>query len=161
MLQLVLTYTPVSEGHHDLPLFLNINSGKHLQLRLTGTTVPWELQAPMLLPSDQHFMLQPAPIGEWDPPLQCYTLRNAGPATLCYSLDISPLKQLAKDNYNFDVMRYMGGAPLKGMHDQLVDSTGINYVDLSTAHHPSLLIRFVLVVMTLLYTHCILHTWQV
>lgn len=76
--------------------------------------VPPTAQLPLLLPCDREFHLGAAPIGDAEPPLQTHTLRNAGPAALRYCLDVAPLRPLARDNYGFEVVRYMGGAPLKG-----------------------------------------------
>lgn len=76
--------------------------------------VPPTAQLPLLLPPGGAFHLAPAPIGDSEPPLQTHALRNGGPAPLRYSLDVSPLAGLAAGSYGFEVLRYMGGAPLEG-----------------------------------------------
>jgi hypothetical protein len=65
-------------------------------------------------PRDLSLYLAPAPIGEAEPPLQARALRNGGPAPLEYRLDLAPLAELTKSNYGFEVLRFMGGAPLAG-----------------------------------------------
>jgi len=76
--------------------------------------VPPRAQLPLLLPLDTNFAFTPTPIGETQPVLQAYTLRNGGPAPLSYSLDVFPLATLAKDSFGFEVLRYAGGASLTG-----------------------------------------------
>lgn len=60
------------------------------------------------------FALAPAPLGEREPPLQTVALRNGGPGALDYEIDAAPLAEVARGSYGFEVLRYAGGAPLRG-----------------------------------------------
>jgi hypothetical protein len=51
------------------------------------------------------------PLGEQDPPLQAYTLRNGGQSPLSYSFDLSALEQLQQENYGHAVLTLADGEP--------------------------------------------------
>lgn len=68
---------------------------------------------------DLPFQLAPVPIGECDPPRQTYSLRNGGPAELPFSIDITPLQQLTKLCYGYEVMTSLGPTPGDGLHHML------------------------------------------
>jgi hypothetical protein len=82
--QVCFTFHPVQEGCYQLPLFLRVKDGKQLQLQLNGRAVAPCAQLPLLVRGGQSCVLSPAPLGDLEPPLQCYTLRNGGPAPLHY-----------------------------------------------------------------------------
>eukprot|EP00879_Flechtneria_rotunda_P014773 GHRR01015437.1.p1 GENE.GHRR01015437.1~~GHRR01015437.1.p1 ORF type:complete len:1087 (+),score=398.72 GHRR01015437.1:1465-4725(+) len=113
--QVHVTFNPVVEGFFQLPLFLRIKDGKHLQLQLSGQAVPASAQLPLTIKGSNSCVFAACPLGELDPPLQCYELRNGGPAPLHYMLDISPLQRLAKQNYSAEVIKFAGGSPLEGV----------------------------------------------
>jgi hypothetical protein len=76
-----------------------------------ATVVPPDARTP---PRCLAFRLAPAPLGDAEPPLQAVALRNPGPTPLEYALDVTPLAELARGSYGFEVLRYAGGAPLQG-----------------------------------------------
>ncbi|KAI8476927.1 MAG: hypothetical protein J3K34DRAFT_516186 [Monoraphidium minutum] len=110
-----LRAAPAAEGEWGLPLFLRVADGRQLHLSLRVRVVPPAAQLPLLLPAAADFHLAPAPIGEAEPPLQTHALRNGGPAPLEYALDAAPLAGLARGSWGFGVLRYAGGAPLRGV----------------------------------------------
>lgn len=83
-MQVCLCFNPVAEGAYCLPMFLRIKDGKQLQLQLTAKTVAPSAQLALAVRGSHSCLLAAAPIGEMQPPLQQYTLRNAGPAPLQY-----------------------------------------------------------------------------
>lgn len=104
----------MAEGAYCLPLFLRVKDGKQLQLQLSAQAVARSAQLALAVRGSHSCQLAAAPIGELQPPLQQYALYNAGPAPLQYSLDTSPLQELAKQNYFAEIIKYAGGSPLKG-----------------------------------------------
>lgn len=112
--QVALTYNPSCEGSHSLPMFLRLQDSKRLLLQLEGRAAEWPAQHLLLLPSSRTFQFQPVPIGETDPPLQQYALRNGGNDPLGYSLDVSSLQRLAEDNYGFEIMKLASTAAATG-----------------------------------------------
>lgn len=106
-------------------MFLHISDGKRLRVQLTAETVPQQaaaVAAPesgeaaqpplpppppkqqlLLLHSDRRFVFDAVPIGEETPPLQLFCLRNAGPNTLTYSIDLRPLAAMKEENWGFEV----------------------------------------------------------
>jgi hypothetical protein len=84
LFQVCFTFNPVQEGCYQLPLFLRVKDGKQLQLQLSGRAVSPCAQLPLLVLGGQSCVLAAAPLGDLEPPLQCYTLRNGGPAPLRY-----------------------------------------------------------------------------
>lgn len=81
---MVIRVNPVTEGSYCLPLFLRIKDGKQLQLQLSAQVVSLHEQLALAVRGSHSLQLVAAPIGELQPPLQQYTLRNAGPAALQY-----------------------------------------------------------------------------
>lgn len=53
-----------------LPVFLNIKDGKRLHLALCGATVVPPVQRLLLTPTAAAYTLEPAPIGDREPPVQ-------------------------------------------------------------------------------------------
>lgn len=108
-------------------MFLHISDGKRLRVQLTAETVPQQAatvatpesgeavllpppppkQQLLLLHSDRTFVFDAVPIGEETPPLQLFCLRNAGPNTLTYSIDLRPLAAMREENWGFEV-RFVG-----------------------------------------------------
>jgi hypothetical protein len=82
--QVCIQYNPAAEGTYCLPLFLRIKDGKQLQLQLSAQAVAPSAQLALAVRGSHSCQLAAAPIGELQPPLQQYTLRNAGPAPLQY-----------------------------------------------------------------------------
>lgn len=82
--QVCIHFNPVAEGAYCLPLFLRIKDGKQLQLQLSAQAVAASAQLALAMRGSHSCQLAAAPIGELQPPLQQYTLRNAGPAPLQY-----------------------------------------------------------------------------
>lgn len=82
--QVCIRFNPIAEGSYCLPLFLRIKDGKQLQLQLSASAVAASAQLALAVRGSHSCMLTAAPIGELQPPLQQYTLRNAGPAPLQY-----------------------------------------------------------------------------
>lgn len=83
-MQVCITFNPAAEGEFQLPLFLCIADGKQLQLQLRGRAVQAAAQVPLALPGSQSCVFAATPIGELQPPLQSYLLRNGGPGPLQY-----------------------------------------------------------------------------
>lgn len=83
-MQVCLRFNPVAEGSYCLPLFLRIKDGKQLQLQLNAQAVAPDAQLALAVSGSHSCHLVAAPIGELTPPLQQYTLHNAGPAPLQY-----------------------------------------------------------------------------
>jgi hypothetical protein len=79
-----LRFNPVAEGTFCLPLFLRIKDGKQLQLQLSAEAISTSRQCALAVRGSHSCQLAAAPIGELQPPLQQYTLRNAGAAPLRY-----------------------------------------------------------------------------
>jgi hypothetical protein len=74
----------VAEGTFCLPLFLRIKDGKQLQLQLSAEAISTSRQCALAVRGSHSCQLAAPPIGELQPPLQQYTLRNAGAAPLRY-----------------------------------------------------------------------------
>lgn len=112
--QVCIRFNPVAEGAYSLPMFLRVKDGKQLQLQLSAQAVAPSAQLALAVRGSYSCQLTAAPIGELQPPLQQYSMYNAGPAPLQYMLDSSPLQQLAKQNYSAEIIKYAGGSPLSG-----------------------------------------------
>lgn len=84
---ITLVYTPSHVGFHDFPLFLHVEDGKRLRLQLQGRTVAPPVERLALTPASRVLTFDPTPIGDREPPLQLYMLRNGGPGTVHFSLD--------------------------------------------------------------------------
>ncbi|MEW5306910.1 MAG: hypothetical protein WDW36_009343 [Sanguina aurantia] len=116
------TYRPEFSGAHELPMFLHISDGKRLRVQLTAETVPQQAgtaataesgeaapppppkQQLLLLHSDRTFVFDAVPIGEEAPPLQLFCLRNAGPGSLTYAIDLRPLAAMREANWGCEVV---------------------------------------------------------
>lgn len=83
-MQVCIRFNPLAEGAYCLPLFLRIKDGKQLQLQLSAHGVTPSAQLALAVQGSHSCQLAAAPLGELQPPLQQYTLRNAGPAPLQY-----------------------------------------------------------------------------
>jgi hypothetical protein len=122
-MQVCIRFNPVAEGAYCLPLFLRIKDGKQLQLQLSAQAVAPSAQLALAVRGSYSCQLTAAPIGELQPPLQQYSLYNAGPAPLQYRLDTTPLQDLAKQNYSAEIIKYAGGSPLSGKTRQCMAAT--------------------------------------
>ncbi|KAK9812626.1 hypothetical protein WJX72_000839 [[Myrmecia] bisecta] len=100
--RMTVTYRPLALGPHALAMLLSIRNGKQIRLQLSGATVPEDTVALSL--KERTFTLAPVPISDSQPPLQTYTLRNGGPASLTYSIDCAPFRHMTEDNYDFEVL---------------------------------------------------------
>ncbi len=75
-----------------------------------AVTTPEPLQLLALPPPLATFRLEPVALGEPNPPLQMYCLRNGGPATLRWRLDTAPLAALAAESWGSQVVALVGPA---------------------------------------------------
>ncbi|EFJ28132.1 hypothetical protein SELMODRAFT_411414 [Selaginella moellendorffii] len=97
------TYYHKIEGFHSFPAIFEIEGGCVVQLMLSGKTLPFSqkilgLQSPA-------YTLVPIVIGDINPPVQTYELRNDGYMELVYELDTSPLRQMQDENHGFPVLQ--------------------------------------------------------
>ncbi|KAK3287418.1 hypothetical protein CYMTET_5071, partial [Cymbomonas tetramitiformis] len=97
-----VTYLHEYPGKHRLPLMLSIKNGKRICVNLIGRTVAEDAQR-MELPAAAH-ALAPVPIGETNPPVQQFPLRNTGPAEVRYRVDTSVCDELEKASHGFRVL---------------------------------------------------------
>lgn len=106
-LMIKFKYTHIDEPW-ELPVILQAKKGRRMVLNLVGTTL--KPQAQLLWfgnkPFDQYtHVLQPVPIGESTGPVQTIELFNPGSCGAEYEIDISPLTQMTKDNFMFEVLK--------------------------------------------------------
>ena len=83
-LQVCFTLNPVALGSCELPLFLHIQDGKQLQLLLHGVVTEPHQQMALAPPGGHVLHLAACPLGEMEPPLQSFCIRNAGHVPLDY-----------------------------------------------------------------------------
>eukprot|EP00798_Chlamydomonas_sp_ICE-L_P020949 gene20949-27801_t len=107
---ITFVYTPHFAGQHALPMFLHMTDGKRIYINLNGITAQPPVQFLRLLPAYRTFTFDPVPIGDQQPPLQTYLLQNGGPGEITYSLDLSPLKRVAANSWNYEVIQLKSGA---------------------------------------------------
>ena len=87
-----------------MPIFFHCSDGKRLRLQLRGTTVQPPVQRLTMLPEYSTFTFDPVPIGEPQPPIQTYLLRNGGPSPVTFQLDLRPLHTLKVENHGYEVV---------------------------------------------------------
>jgi hypothetical protein len=102
---ITFTYTPSHVGIHVLPAFLRVHDGKRIQLQLRGETTGVHIPKLLMTPTHRVFTFEPTPIGEAMPPLYTYLLRNGSPGNVGFTLDLSAIKRLTKENWGFEVRR--------------------------------------------------------
>jgi len=98
-----LTYQHKFAGLHILPVLLDIQEGKRLCLKLTGRSLRQNERHLHFINNTHAF--QPVAIGDADPPVQYYELRNLSSDLVQYKLDSTALQKLQQDNYNFPVFK--------------------------------------------------------
>lgn len=103
-LQLTMTYTGGALGIHSLPVQLHITDGRRLRLDLIGACVPDATQLAHLPGASAPggngtLQLRPVRVASHRPPLQMFRFQNAGPATMHWRLDLSPLQALKQKSF--------------------------------------------------------------
>ena len=96
------TYKHIVEGMHVLPAILQFEHGHGLPLMLCGETLPRATS--ILVLESSSFKLKSVAIGNVNPPLQTFELRNDGISQLEYIVDLTPLTQLQEENYDFQIL---------------------------------------------------------
>ncbi|GAX84981.1 hypothetical protein CEUSTIGMA_g12402.t1, partial [Chlamydomonas eustigma] len=102
---ITFTYTPSHVGMHILPAFLRVHDGKRIQLQLRGETTRVHIPKLLMTPNSRVFTFEPTPIGETMPPLYTYLLRNGSPGDVGFTLDLSAVKRLTKENWGFEIIK--------------------------------------------------------
>ncbi|KAL7881952.1 hypothetical protein AOLI_G00088010 [Acnodon oligacanthus] len=98
-----LTYRHDFAGIYRLPVLLKLSHGREILLNFVGVTVERDRRY-IHIPSNRH-VFAPVAVGGFYPPKQVYELYNGGALPLRYHVDISPLQQLQKDNFNHPVLQ--------------------------------------------------------
>ena len=104
MLQVAFTYSAKVLGRHSLPVQLHVTDGRRLRIDLCAEAIEASQQT-MHLPGAQEprahgtLTLQPVEIGTMQPPMQMFSMRNAGAVTASWALDLGPLEALAAANW--------------------------------------------------------------
>ncbi|GLC34162.1 Cilia- and flagella-associated protein 65 [Pleodorina starrii] len=101
-------FRPRVEGVFALPVFLHVTDGKRLRLQLEARSTSEARQLLALPPPLRTFRLEPVALGEPCPPLQMYTLRCGGPASVRWRLDTAPLDALAAESWGHRVLELVG-----------------------------------------------------
>jgi len=91
------------QGVYELPVIMQLTRGKRVALLLKGTTLSPSDQM-LYIPSPTH-EFQPVAIGDMDPILQYFELRNLSHQTVQYELDYKALKTLRDANYDFPIFQ--------------------------------------------------------
>eukprot|EP00743_Colponemidia_sp_Colp-15_P004902 GILK01005283.1.p1 GENE.GILK01005283.1~~GILK01005283.1.p1 ORF type:complete len:1742 (+),score=283.35 GILK01005283.1:94-5319(+) len=99
----VFTYRPIQIDSHSMDVVFQIQRGKSIVLRLTGSTLP--ASSCCLCVRSNTFELSPVAIGDTLPPVQITEIRNEGGAPLRFEVDLNPLDLLNMMNYNFPVLK--------------------------------------------------------
>jgi hypothetical protein len=101
----VFTYVHKFVESHQLPVVLSIQNGRIIRLNLRGVTL--DPTVPHLVPDTEHFRLQPVAIGAMEPPIQMLRVFNASQADAEYRIDLTQVQEVAEQNHNFDVFRFL------------------------------------------------------
>lgn len=103
---MTLHYAAKAFGEHTLPVQLMVTDGRRVRLDLSARCVP-AAQPCGHLPGaaepgkDGTLVLAPVAIGAEHPPLQMWSLRNAGAEAMQWAVDLSPLTELCKQNWGY------------------------------------------------------------
>lgn len=116
-------------GFHKLPVLVKLQQGKQFWLDISGRTLPTETPVPgitnyLLHPpvgSSNIYDLDPVPIGlmRVESPMQRVELFNVSAVDVDYEIDLSDLRQLAKNNFNRDILLIInskGFIPARSSH---------------------------------------------
>ncbi|ORX76894.1 hypothetical protein BCR32DRAFT_295949 [Anaeromyces robustus] len=100
-------------GTHRLPVILKIQNGsitetKDLIITLSGCTIP--LNKKYIMFPSMSYRFKDVSISTSYPPIQHYLLRNCGSTNIEYIIDTTPLEQLKKDNYNFEILKCLNSS---------------------------------------------------
>jgi hypothetical protein len=87
---------------HVLPAILQFEHGRALPFMLSGETLP--RMASILTVQYSTFKLKSVSIGNVNPPIQTFELRNDGIWPLEYRVDLTSLVCLQEENYGFEVL---------------------------------------------------------
>ena len=87
---------------HELPFLLQIEEGKTVKMLLKGVTSKQDVTLLSLL----EYRLQPVAIGTKDPPSQILQLHNNGTCAIDYVLDLTKMKDLNQQNYEFPIFTF-------------------------------------------------------
>lgn len=102
---ITLTYNHVLAGTDHLNVLFKVVNGREILLNFVGVTV--EPERPYVhFHSNKHTFL-PMPVGQICHPKQIYELYNGGAKTIQYKVDLRPLIQLEKKNYNHTIFECM------------------------------------------------------
>jgi hypothetical protein len=89
-------------GDYTMAVLLRVADGKQVQLLLTGKTLlPNEPYLHILF---EHMYLRPVPIGLNEPVVQTIDIPNCSDVEASYEIDTMPMKQLAMENYEMDIL---------------------------------------------------------
>eukprot|EP00054_Salpingoeca_dolichothecata_P026754 m.192948 g.192948 ORF g.192948 m.192948 type:complete len:897 (-) comp25758_c1_seq2:33-2723(-) len=100
---------------HCLPAVLRVSHRPDVYLHLLGRTTH-SGQGHVYLPNPYH-VLEPQPIGIFNPPTQFYRLYNDGDRDMDFTVDLSPIQALNQHNYSFSILESgeaSGCVPAKG-----------------------------------------------
>ena len=106
----------VSKGVHELPLIIRVFKGKQVRLLLRGRTLDPCAPFIHLNSPKKVYELSPVPLGCVDAPRQPIKLINPTGVDVVFALDDSPLENLARESYNFSVLRATMRPPFRIMN---------------------------------------------
>eukprot|EP01063_Lacrimia_lanifica_P037920 TRINITY_DN7941_c0_g2_i1.p1 TRINITY_DN7941_c0_g2~~TRINITY_DN7941_c0_g2_i1.p1 ORF type:complete len:1926 (+),score=661.43 TRINITY_DN7941_c0_g2_i1:127-5904(+) len=100
---LTLTHKRKIPGAHTLPVLLRVKDGRTLVLKLKGTTLMEGERHLDILTATHHFA--PVSIGDTNPPMQYFELRNPASVPVSYELASEPFAAVCEASYDFPVFQ--------------------------------------------------------
>eukprot|EP01116_Phalansterium_solitarium_P004697 TRINITY_DN1576_c0_g1_i1.p1 TRINITY_DN1576_c0_g1~~TRINITY_DN1576_c0_g1_i1.p1 ORF type:complete len:1421 (-),score=622.22 TRINITY_DN1576_c0_g1_i1:141-4403(-) len=97
------SYRHTDVDSHETPVLLQIKDGKRIRLLLKGRTAEFS-QRTLDFPARTHF-LKPIPIGTVQPSVQIVEAFNRGAMETSYEVDLAPLAELQRENFDFPVLQ--------------------------------------------------------
>ena len=98
-----LNYAHHLVGTHSLPVILSIFGGRQLPLKLSGTTLS-KKDIQIHLPSQNH-ALKDVELNDIHPPIQDLELYNGSNKKISYSIDLAPLEDTKKENWDWPIFQ--------------------------------------------------------
>eukprot|EP00755_Sulcionema_specki_P030874 Sspe_Gene.18719::Locus_6766_Transcript_1_1_Confidence_1.000_Length_5890::g.18719::m.18719 len=95
-------------GRHSLPILLRIEDGRCTLLELVGETLK-EDAVHLDIPSLSH-SFAPVAIGDLEPPVQYFELRNSSHNPVKYELDPAPFERIQEENFDFPIFQCLNAS---------------------------------------------------
>ncbi|KAI8822927.1 uncharacterized protein EV422DRAFT_585444 [Fimicolochytrium jonesii] len=101
-----VTYSHEHPGHHKIPVVFKLRNGttqssKEVVINFLGYTANPDAKCLHFHETVHEF--HPVEVGVLDPPVQKYHIVNRGLVSVEYTLDLTPLEQIKRENHNVDI----------------------------------------------------------